>query len=148
MDSNPTPLFDPAANGWKQHAASGFMAYVVDQWQSEIDGSLSLGTFCEPRHSNVNGYMHGGLIATLLDQGMGAVVRHSRKLVSGEGTFPTIQMDIQFLTGAKIGDFVHTECQLVRETRTLTFATGRLLSNDGIIASASAVFKFVRPHSA
>lgn len=148
MDSKPTSPFDPAKNGWKPYSASGFMAYVADQWQSEINGNFSLGTFCEQRHSNPSDYMHGGLIATLLDQGMGSVVVRSRRLTADEGTSPTIQMDIQYLTGAEIGEFVHTECEIVRQTRSLTFATGRLMAGDKIIASGSAVFKFVKSRKA
>ena len=60
-----------------------------------------LGVTTGDQHVNVNGGVHGGLIATLLDATMGRAVRDS--LEDGQSAV-TVSMTVTYLSGAEAGD--------------------------------------------
>jgi acyl-coenzyme A thioesterase PaaI-like protein len=52
-----------------------------------------------------------------------------------------------FLSKAQIGDFLECDCDIVRATRSMTFIQARLNVSGEAIASATAIFKAMRPAS-
>jgi acyl-coenzyme A thioesterase PaaI-like protein len=81
--------------------------------------------------------MHGGLLMTLADMGMGAVIR-----VAGDDVeCATVQLDVAFLQSVDIGDFVTTECRIQHKTSRMIFVSGTLKTREKVVASAQGVFK-------
>jgi acyl-coenzyme A thioesterase PaaI-like protein len=97
-----------------------------------------------PEHVNRLDIASGGLLMTVLDIALGTTVSAA---VGYEGICPTVQLNCNLVSSARKGDWLHGEAEVTQETRSLAFATGRLLVGDRTIATASGVFKipsFVR----
>jgi uncharacterized protein (TIGR00369 family) len=94
---------------------------------------------CDARHDNGRGNMHGGLLMTLADLGMGAAVRATGDDVQ----CATVQLDVAFLQGVELGEFVTTECQIRHQTKRMVFVSGLLKAGERAVASAQGVFKLL-----
>ena len=66
--------------------------------------------------------LHGGMLMSFADQAMGMTGRRA----TGDKPHATIEMNIQFIGGVKLGDFVEAHCEVVRETRSVMFIEGKL----------------------
>jgi uncharacterized protein (TIGR00369 family) len=106
-------------------------------WERRADTGIQVGLVCDERHDNGRGNMHGGLLMTLADLGMGAAAR------SGDDDVrcATIQLDVAFLQAVDIGDFVTAECHIRHRTSRLIFVSGTLKTGDRTVATAQGVFK-------
>lgn len=137
--------FDPGASGWTRLPSDNFLASIAAVWQRDQDGLPCIGIVCEPRHDNGAGKMHGGIIMTLADMGLGRAVGRLRNRDREAGApwifSPTAQLDVHFTGPVSIGDFVYCRPELSRLTRSLVFMRGTLHVGDGVVASAQGVFK-------
>ncbi|MCI4334217.1 MAG: PaaI family thioesterase [Thermoplasmata archaeon] len=95
------------------HSGPGFCA---------VDGVV------EPRHLNINGVVHGGVYATILDTAMGGAV--VSLLREGEVT-ATTSLYIEFLRPAGSGERLSARGEVVRRGRHLAFAEGKLEDGEG-----------------
>jgi len=86
----------------------------------------------EARHLNINGVVHGGVYATILDTAMGGAVVSI--LESGEVT-ATTSLYIEFLRPAQEGAQLRAEGRLVRRGRHLAFVEGKLTDGQGVLLS-------------
>ena len=85
------------------------------------------------------GLLHGGIIATLLDEAMSKAVR-ARGL-----TAMTRQMEVEFLRPVPSGMAVRIEGRMVREEGRKHWAEGQILNAGGkILATAKGLFVEVR----
>jgi acyl-coenzyme A thioesterase PaaI-like protein len=77
------------------------------------------------------------MISTFLDQTLGHTVWEA----SDRGPNVTIQLNVHFISGAKQGDFLIAEGEVMRVTRSIVFVRGRLTAGDKLIAHADGVWK-------
>lgn len=89
-------------------------------------------------HTNSVGVASGGLLMMLLDIGIGTTV--SAK-VGTPSICPTVQINCNLMASGKIGDRIVCEAEVSSLTRSLAFASGRLVGPRGIVATATGVFK-------
>lgn len=89
------------------------------------DAGLAVHT--SPQHVNVNGGVHGGLIATLLDAVMGQAARD--KLPEGKSAV-TVSMTITYLSGGSIGDTLRASAEVRKQGTTLVMAEGDVVTGD------------------
>jgi uncharacterized protein (TIGR00369 family) len=82
----------------------------------------------EPRHLNINGVVHGGVYATILDTAMGAAV--VSLLAEGETT-ATTSIYVEFLRAAREGATLTARGAVLRRGRHIAFAEGNLYDVDG-----------------
>jgi acyl-coenzyme A thioesterase PaaI-like protein len=94
------------------------------------------------QHTNSTGIMHGGVITAFLDEVIGEIVNDL-----GQRKHVTVQFSTIFLSKAQVGDFLECDCEIVRTTRSMTFIAARLNVNGEAIATATAIFKAMRPAS-
>jgi acyl-coenzyme A thioesterase PaaI-like protein len=52
-----------------------------------------------------------------------------------------VQLNVHFISGAKQGDFLVAEGEVMRVTRSIVFVRGRLTAGDKLIAYADGVWK-------
>jgi acyl-coenzyme A thioesterase PaaI-like protein len=52
-----------------------------------------------------------------------------------------VQLNVHFISGAKQGDFLIAEGEVMRVTRSIVFVRGRLTAGDRLIAHADGVWK-------
>ena len=77
----------------------------------------------EARHLNLNGVVHGGVYATILDTAMGGAVVS----VLGRGeTTATTSLYVEFLRAAREGETLTARGEVLRRGRHLAFAEGNL----------------------
>jgi len=82
----------------------------------------------ERRHLNINGVVHGGVYATILDTAMGAAVVSD--LAPGETT-ATTSLYVEFLRAAREGDTLTARGRIQRRGRHIAFVEGELTGADG-----------------
>ena len=61
--------------GWRERTSQGFSALVGPIWSRREEDAWVLGVLTGDQHANVMGIVHGGLIATLMDQAVLKKVR-------------------------------------------------------------------------
>lgn len=86
----------------------------------------------EHRHLNINGVVHGGVYATILDTAMGASVV---SLLTTEETTATTSLYVEFLRAAREGDTLSARGHVLRRGRHIAFAEGNLVGADGVTLS-------------
>jgi uncharacterized protein (TIGR00369 family) len=127
---------DPSSQGWA--IRPGHISLLVGPfWERRVDGGIQIGLVCDPRHDNGRGNMHGGVLMTLADLGMGAAARSGGDDIQ----CATVQLDVAFMQAVDIGEFVTTECHIRHQTRRLIFVSGTLKAGEKAVASAQGVFK-------
>ncbi len=82
----------------------------------------------EHRHLNINGVVHGGVYATILDTAMGASVV---SLLTEDETTATTSLYVEFLRAAREGDTLSARGRVLRRGRHVAFAEGDLIGADG-----------------
>lgn len=99
-----------------------------------IDPKASGAGFCtvvgtvRRRHLNINGVVHGGVYATILDTAMGASVVTT---LTGEETTATTSLYVEFLRPAREGEQLTARGQVLRRGRHLAFVQGHLTDRNG-----------------
>ena len=102
----------------------------------------------EPRHLNIGGIVHGGVICSLLDTAMA----RSWFMASSEGMLSagTLEMKVNFLGSAREGRLV-ARGRVVNQTRRTVYIEGRVEDQAGrLLARASAtmmIFEEGRPRA-
>jgi uncharacterized protein (TIGR00369 family) len=91
-------------------------------------GHVTVTGRVERRHLNINGVVHGGVYATILDTAMGASV--VSRLREGETT-ATTSLYVEFLRAAREGDTLTARGVVLRRGRHIAFAEGNLFGADG-----------------
>ena len=99
--------------------------------------ALELGLLVSQQHVNSRGTLHGGVIATFADVGLGYLMAFGtatpRRLV-------TVSLNVDFIGTASIGDWVSMQMDAPHIGSRVAMANARLLVGDRQIARASGVF--------
>lgn len=94
--------------------------------------------FALKRHANGLGIVHGGMLTAFLDGTMGsAVYRVTRQ------TGVTINLSVNFLHMARVGDWVLSEARVTRFTKDVAFVEGRVFVGGTDVVRGSGVFKLM-----
>ncbi|HTP54337.1 MAG TPA: PaaI family thioesterase [Thermoplasmata archaeon] len=119
----PTPdLYRAARTGF--HHEVGFRVVAAESGR----GVCTVTGRVERRHLNINGVVHGGVYATILDTAMGAAVVSD--LAVGETT-ATTSLYVEFLRAAREGDTLTARGRIQRRGRHIAFVEGELTGADG-----------------
>jgi uncharacterized protein (TIGR00369 family) len=101
-----------------------------------------LGFRVEERHANSMGVLHGGAMATFADTQLMAIRPGPEE---GRSHSPTINLSVDFVAPANVGDWVEAKVSLVRFTRSMVF-TQALMTVDGEpVARSSAIYRNHEP---
>jgi len=110
------------------HKESGFQ---IDA-QATDRGVCVVGGVVEPRHLNINGVVHGGVYATILDTAMGGAVI---TVLEEREVTATTSLYVEFLRPAREGATLRAVGKLVRRGRHLAFVEGELTDGTGSVLS-------------
>jgi uncharacterized protein (TIGR00369 family) len=103
--------------------------------RDDAEGSV-FGFRVQPKHHNLGGVAHGGMLATFADIVLGQFPARD----FGRMTV-TIRLVMDYLAPAKSGDWVEARPTVTRTTRILVFAETTLIAGPRSLLTASAVFK-------
>ena len=128
-----------ADEGWSLQIESQFCLDQGFELVSDGEGRVVVACDVQPRHSNMRGNAHGGLIAALLDTAMGLAARNGGAVEN----LGTASLTINYLKPARGRIAAHAT--LRRCGRTLAFCEAEArTSSDEVVATASAVFSIAR----
>lgn len=131
--------FDPAAAGWAPYSEPGMTELVGPLWHRS-DGELPrLGFIAGEKHGNRRGIAHGGMLLMLADHALGMAASQSQ----GRQPQATIQLNVQFVSSAEVGDFVEVDPEVVRRTRSLVFMQGVMRVNTRTVATVTGIWKII-----
>ena len=113
-----------------------FLGFKLTEWK---DGFARLEMPVRPEHRNTVGFLHGGVIASLLD--IAGAVSGSFG-VSEEYVSVTINLNCNYLSPLR-ADTVVAEGELIRANKSLFFAEARLYDPEHkrLCATASGTYK-------
>jgi uncharacterized protein (TIGR00369 family) len=123
--------------GWTRTEVEGYLEHIGPLWDRFESDHVTCGFVAAENHKNRVGIVHGGMLATLADRALGVNAR----LKDPSRRHATIQLNIQYIDAARLGDFVTATARVLRETRTLCFLAGEIVSNGRLIAHISAIFR-------
>lgn len=127
-------------SGWKNLKAGPYMDGIGPVLRTKaLDGSTLYGFQADASHSNAIGTVHGGVLASLLDQ---AIAVDAWNTANRQPTV-TLQMDIRFVTAARAGDLLEASTTLRHGTRSMLFMDAEIHADDRLVATATSVMKIV-----
>jgi len=118
---------------------------LTDPWEPlysrKTDDAVILGLVAEAAHTNSRGFVHGGLISALADNAMG--LSCARCLGDG-ASLVTVNLTLDFLGTARIGQWLEFSTVFVRPGGTLSFAQAFVTADGEPCARANAVFRVIK----
>lgn len=98
---------------------------------------LEIGLRIDGRHANGRGTLHGGVLATLADVGMGYAMAFS-----SDPPLPliTASMTLDYLSAVQLNEWLEVRLEFSKKGRQLAFATVVLHVGERMVARASGVF--------
>jgi uncharacterized protein (TIGR00369 family) len=129
-------------DGFEDPGVGGFVGRMGPLFR-KIEGSRSIaGFFVEERHCNPSGICHGGWLSTFADV---QLVRQVLTELGMRGAkVRTVSLTVDFLSGARLGDWVEGSAELVRATRTMAFVQGVASVGDRPVIRMNGIFHLRR----
>jgi uncharacterized protein (TIGR00369 family) len=104
------------------------------------DGGLLVALRIDERHLNIQGFAHGGMLATLADGVLGLNIAIARRQ---RGAHVTVSMTADYLSSARLGDWLEARVTITRLGRRMAYANCDLHVGSRHVLRSSAVFAFV-----
>lgn len=121
---------------------------MTDPWEpiysKTTPQAVIIGLRLAKPHTNSRGLVHGGLITTLADNAMGLSCAVQR---SGPERLVTVNLGIDFLGSAHIGQWLAVETSFVKLGGSLCFAQCLVTADGAPCARANGTFKVLRAKS-
>jgi acyl-coenzyme A thioesterase PaaI-like protein len=115
---------------------------LTDPWEplySRNTGeSIRIGLRAGPAHANSRGFVHGALITALADNAMGLSCGLSLTGISG---LVTVGLSLDFLSTARLGQWLEIRPTVLRTGKTLSFCTATIYADETVCARANATFR-------
>jgi len=114
------------------------------RWKISLmqDGQSEASWTPTPDMANPFGSVHGGIIATLIDEVTGAAIISSIEA----GSAPTVSLNVEFLHAIPIGGTYTAVGEIVRIGRAMAIADARVLNEAGkVLARGTCICQIPRP---
>ncbi|MBP6902831.1 MAG: PaaI family thioesterase [Burkholderiaceae bacterium] len=127
--------------GWKPRELPGFVGLIGPLWTCREEAGWAYGLRVAPAHLNPLGLVHGGVLTTLIDHALSAIAWQAL----GRRACVTVQLDTQFLSSGREGQFLEARGRVARATSSLVFMQGQVVADGQELITASAILKAVGP---
>jgi len=118
----------------------GFMKYLGGLDLKKInDTDYEFTVEVKEMHLNTGQIAHGGFLSTIADTGMGTAAHQ----VAGDRRCVTINLNLKFITAAKLGETLSGKVKILKKTKTLVFINCEINNAKGIVVSASGTWKIL-----
>lgn len=131
-------------------APSPFVQMIGAKFEEWREGYVRMSLVVEEKHTNPNGVMHGGVLTTLMDETLGAVIASVRGMdVMRAAPHATVEMNVSFLTGARPGEEIVVEGRALKVGRSVAFgeAEARRRGSDELIAKGRFTYVIAGPRN-
>jgi acyl-coenzyme A thioesterase PaaI-like protein len=125
------------AAGWKNHEPDGFSAQLGTCWIGGTRDNRMLGFLAAAKHTNIAGNVHGGALLTFADICLG----YKAYEAGDRAPMVTAQLQMQFVSAARAGDFIIGRPEVIRRTRHIIFVRGLISVGDRVVASTDGIWK-------
>ena len=106
----------------------------------EGPGQARLAFRVEEHHTNGLGNCHGGMLMSFADMAWGRIISLQKSY-----SWVTVRLMCDFLSGAKLGDWVEGEGELIAEEDLVFTVRGRIWSGDRTLITGAGIFKALSP---
>jgi uncharacterized protein (TIGR00369 family) len=109
------------------------------------EGTITADFLVRPDMTNPVGILHGGVIAAIMDDLMGATVY----ALGAETFFTSINLNVDYLFSARVGETVTARSEVIRQGKKVMHVECRLTNADGklIAKSTSNLVATSTPHT-
>lgn len=125
--------------GWEEYRLKGFGDLIGPFYcrRDESTGGLVSAFRALPKHANLQGIVHGGMLMSFADHIIGSYIFEAL----GSKPAATVSLTSDFLMAAKIGDWVEGRPEITKKGSSLVFARAVLTVAGETILSAASVWK-------
>jgi uncharacterized protein (TIGR00369 family) len=115
---------------------------LTDPWEPlysrSTDDAVEIGLTASGAHANSRGFVHGGLIAALVDNAMGLSCGQK---IDGASGLVTVNLAIDYVGTAAVGQWLQITPSVVKAGASLCFAQAIVTADGRPCARANATFK-------
>ena len=115
---------------------SPFLEMIGPVYACTGERGILLGLRARTEHLNTGGFVHGGILAALLD----VVCARNCRALTQHPTLVTVSLTVDYMAAARDGEWLEASATVTRAGRRLAFADGRVDAEGKPVAKASAVF--------
>jgi uncharacterized protein (TIGR00369 family) len=116
-----------------------FEIFVGPVFETGVKGARRFALPIDARHVNMRGVIHGGMLLTFADLALGQAAWD----VCDHAPCVTLNMQSQFIKGARAGDILEVLPVLTRRTRSLMFIRGDFEVKGELVFSVASVWKLL-----
>lgn len=106
------------------------------RWHEE---HLQLGFQVQPHQVNPGKNCHGGMLGLFADILLSSAAQYQTDIP--RQFLPTINLQMDFMASAPLGEWVQGQADILKVTRNLVFSQGLITCNGAVIVRASGVFR-------
>lgn len=117
----------------------GFGRHIGPLYRRQRDGRLTMAFRVEERHTNGLRNAHGGMLMTFADMAWGQVVS-----VETSSFWVTVRLTCDFLSGAKLGDWIEAGGETISSEDGLYVVRGRVWCGVATLMTGTGIFKPVQ----
>jgi acyl-coenzyme A thioesterase PaaI-like protein len=119
---------------------TGFMRHIGGLSLKKIDiNSFEFSVIVKEIHLNSGKIAHGGFLSTIADTGMGTAAH----MVGENKRCVTISLDVKFISAALLSQTLKGVVKIQKKTKSLIFITCEILNTEGIVITASGIWKIL-----
>ncbi|MCF8709420.1 PaaI family thioesterase [Rhizorhapis sp. SPR117] len=142
-------MSDALARAAAQNPPDGFAplrleGFIADNGpvfgKRQADGSIVVGCRIMPNMCNPSQVVHGGWVASLFDIALPLASRSVTPELN-DHFFLTINLTVDYLSGARLGDWIELRARCLRRTKRMMFTDALMTVGDEIMARGSGVFR-------
>ena len=118
----------------------GFMKYLGGLDLIKIDDkNYEFLVDIKEIHLNTGKIAHGGFLSTIADTGMGTAAH----ILTENKRCVTISLELKFISIALLNQTLKGKIKIQKKTNSLIFMTCEILNSDGVVLTASGVWKIL-----
>lgn len=137
-DSNAQLHFDSSFTQCEKQ--QGFSQHIGPFFEKNVNGVMHRALEIKAHHLNPEGVVHGGVTLSFADY---IIYRAIGDEIGHDIRFATINLNSNLIAAAKDGDVLFGTGNIVRKTKSVIFAEGRIFTTKHTILQASGVWKIL-----
>ena len=115
---------------------SPFLDLIGPVYTRTTERGILLGLRARTEHLNTRGFVHGAILAAMLD----VVCARNCAALTEHLSVVTVSLTVDYVAAARDGDWLEASAAVTRVGRRLAFADGRVDAEGKPVAKASGVF--------
>lgn len=120
-----------------EEGGNPFTVLIGPLYERAGDDGYAMGLHAGAQHANRRGVVHGGVLFSLADHTLGNMVW----MANDNRPCATISLNVDYVAGARAGQWLECRGRISRETRTMIFMKGEVLADGEMVMTATGIWK-------